>query len=42
VTILNEGKPVRTQSLADCSLSEWLTAINDTRGWEGTRVDDWY
>jgi hypothetical protein len=41
VTVLNDGTVVRTQSLADCSLSDWMAYIDDNRGWESTRVDDW-
>jgi hypothetical protein len=41
VTVLNEGTRVRTHSLADCRLSDWLTYISETRGWNSTRVEDW-
>jgi hypothetical protein len=41
VTILDDGEHVRTQSLADYRLSDWLTYIDETRGWDSTRVDDW-
>jgi hypothetical protein len=41
VTVLDDGAVVRTQSLADCRLSDWLSYIDETRGWDSTRVDDW-
>ena len=41
VTVFNESEHVRTQSLADCRLSDWLTHIAETRGWDTTRVDGW-
>jgi hypothetical protein len=41
VTVLDEGEHVQTQSLTDCRLSDWLTYIDETRGWDSTRVGDW-
>jgi hypothetical protein len=41
VTVLDDGAVGRTHSLADCRLSDWLTYIDETRGWDTTRVDDW-
>lgn len=42
VTVFDDGAAVRTQSLADCRLSDWLTSIDETRGWDTTRVEDRY
>ena len=41
VTVRDDDTVVRTQSLADCRLSDWLTYIDETRGWDTTRVDGW-
>jgi hypothetical protein len=41
VTVLDGDEVVRSQSLTDCRLSDWLTYIDETRGWDSTRVDDW-
>jgi hypothetical protein len=41
VTVLDDDEAVRTHSLADCRLSDWLTYISETRGWDSTRVGDW-
>jgi hypothetical protein len=41
VTVLDDDTVVRTHSLADCRLSDWLTYIDETRGWDSTRVGDW-
>jgi hypothetical protein len=41
VSVLDEGAPVQTRSLADCRLSDWLTYIEETRGWDSIRATDW-
>jgi Fe-S cluster assembly iron-binding protein IscA len=41
VTVRDDDTVVHTHSLADCHLSHWLTYIDETRGWDTTRGDDW-
>jgi hypothetical protein len=41
VTIRDDDTVVRTHLVADCRLSDWLTHIEETRGWNSTRVEDW-
>jgi hypothetical protein len=41
VTVHDKGEHIRTQSLADCRLSDWLTYLDERRGWDSIRATDW-